>query len=136
MMPPRLSARRLCFVVLFFASVTLFISLTNNRLPWPPRKPDLSAESKQDDQQLQNLQKLQPIENSIGEEDVVVDDGEEPTKKPGKLWFLAGGTEYPGNHKGPPRLFPDQADGDRVVDQLMYVPETYQGKYGKLPTYL
>lgn len=51
---------------------------------------------------------------------------EEPPEKP---FFLRGGSRYPSKSKGPARLFPEQADGDRVVDQLMYVPEDYQGEY-------
>lgn len=53
----------------------------------------------------------------------------EPTKEdtPGKAWFLKDGQVYPTPNKGPVRLFPDQADGDRIVDQLMYIPEDYQG---------
>lgn len=45
-----------------------------------------------------------------------------------KPWFLSGGTEYPTNFEGTPKLFPDEDDGDRIVEQLMYVPEDYQGK--------
>lgn len=44
-----------------------------------------------------------------------------------KPWFLSGGTEYPTNYQGIPKLFPDEDDGDRIVEQLMYVPEDYQG---------
>lgn len=46
-----------------------------------------------------------------------------------KPWFLSGGTEYPSNFQGIPKLFPDEDDGDRIVEQLMYVPENYQGIY-------
>ncbi|KAF7278084.1 glycoprotein 3-alpha-L-fucosyltransferase A-like [Rhynchophorus ferrugineus] len=48
-------------------------------------------------------------------------------KPPEKPWFWRDGTEYPTKSKGPSRLFPDQADGDRIVNQLMYIPEDYQG---------
>lgn len=51
-----------------------------------------------------------------------------PEEKLGKPWFMKDGKVYPTPNKGPPRLFPDQADGDRIVDQLMYIPEDYQGK--------
>lgn len=57
---------------------------------------------------------------------------EEEEKEPPSLaerpYYLIGGTLYPTKSKGPARLFPEQADGDRIVDQLMYVPEDYQGK--------
>lgn len=54
----------------------------------------------------------------------------EPTieEAPGKPWFMKDGKVYPTSNRGPPRLFPDQADGDRIVDQLMYIPDDYQGK--------
>lgn len=45
-----------------------------------------------------------------------------------KPWFLSSGTEYPTNFQGVAKLFPDEDDGDRIVEQLMYVPEDYQGK--------
>lgn len=40
---------------------------------------------------------------------------------------MKDGKVYPTPNKGPPRLFPDQADGDRIADQLMYIPDDYQG---------
>lgn len=46
-----------------------------------------------------------------------------------KPWFLSGGTEYPTNFQGTPKLFPDEDDGDRIAEQLMYVPEDYEGKH-------
>lgn len=52
----------------------------------------------------------------------------EPTKEPKKRpWYFSGGTEFPSAFKGLPNLFPDQAEGDRVTEQLMYVPEDYEG---------
>lgn len=61
----------------------------------------------------------------------LVEDEEEKKEPPSlaeRPYYLTGGTLYPTKSKGPARLFPEQADGDRIVDQLMYVPEDYQGK--------
>lgn len=122
-MPPRLSARRLFLLILFFLGVSLLVSL-HHRFSWvPSRSAPAQGEPEQDDELAVTLGP------SIVQNDERVNSEEtEPTEKQGKLWFMSGGTEYPTNYKGPPRLFPDQADGDRVVDQLMYVPEDYQGK--------
>lgn len=123
-MPPRLSARRLFLVILFFLGVSLLVSL-HHRFSWvPSRTAPIQAEPEQDDE----LMVVASVPSIVQHDENVNSEETEPTEKQGKLWFMTGGSEYPTNYKGPPRLFPDQADGDRVVDQLMYVPEDYLGK--------
>uniref|UniRef100_V5G3Y4 Glycoprotein 3-alpha-L-fucosyltransferase A n=1 Tax=Anoplophora glabripennis TaxID=217634 RepID=V5G3Y4_ANOGL len=122
-MPPRLSARRLFLVILFFLGVSLLVSL-HHRFSWvPSRTTPMQADPEPDDE----LVVMASVPSIVQNYERVNSEETEPTEKQGRPWFMAGGTEYPTNYKGPPRLFPDQADGDRVVDQLMYVPEDYQG---------
>ncbi|KAJ8926721.1 hypothetical protein NQ314_020837 [Rhamnusium bicolor] len=121
-MPPRLSARRLFLVILFFLGVSLLVSL-HHRFRWVPGRTVPLQEDDEEDDDFGVTSAPSLVQNEI-----VNSEETDPTRKQGKLWFMDGGTDYPSNNKGPPRLFPDQADGDRVVDQLMYVPEDYQGK--------
>ncbi|KAG5890575.1 hypothetical protein JTB14_012703 [Gonioctena quinquepunctata] len=124
-MPPRLSARRLFLLILFFFTVSLLVSL-HQRFSW------LSVvETGQQEEKKYSDEVVASLAPPAARVELSADlDKAEPTttvRQQGKPWFMTGGTEYPGNYKGPPRLFPDQADGDRIVDQLMYLPEDYQG---------
>ncbi|XP_050515938.1 glycoprotein 3-alpha-L-fucosyltransferase A-like isoform X1 [Diabrotica virgifera virgifera] len=126
-MPPRLSARRIFLIILVLFSFSVLISV-HHRFSWIRIGSGPSLQENQDDPEINDIGDDPPssgrleISNEVGEV-------EEPTAKEnqGKPWFMKGGTEFPGNYRGPPRLFPDQADGDRIVEQLMYVPEDYQG---------
>lgn len=44
-----------------------------------------------------------------------------------KNWYLNGGTLMPKKTHGPLRLFPEQSNSDRITEQLMYIPEDYEG---------
>ncbi|KAF2887230.1 hypothetical protein ILUMI_18943, partial [Ignelater luminosus] len=50
-----------------------------------------------------------------------------PNKLKKRPWYFSEGTEFPRAFKGLPNLFPGQTEGDRVIEQLMYVPEDYKG---------
>jgi glycoprotein 3-alpha-L-fucosyltransferase len=117
-MPPRLSARRLCLLLFFFGGVTVLVTL-HQRLTWPSTKPRISQPD--DPEEIF----IPSTSAALLETDVHVT--EQPSRSLEKLWFFQGGTLFPTASKGLPRLFPDQVDGDRVIDQLMYVPEDYQG---------
>lgn len=48
---------------------------------------------------------------------------------PKKNWYLNGGTILPKKSYDSTRLLPDIINGgDRITEQLMYVPEDYEGK--------
>ncbi|XP_074039636.1 glycoprotein 3-alpha-L-fucosyltransferase A isoform X2 [Leptinotarsa decemlineata] len=120
-MPPRLSARRLFLLILFFFTVSILFSF-QGRLPW------LHVETTEQQEKEKVSDEIGASSAPSAEVSVNLDEAESITNhQQGKPWFMTGGSEFPGEHKGPSRLFPDQADGDRVVDQLMYVPEDYQG---------
>lgn len=130
-MPPRLSPRRLCLIVVFIAGVCLFVSIQNGfRLGaggaahlWNRRR-ELGASEIA-------IATATPSSDAPRVDDVrpeaATDDGRATlSSNIEKAWFFRGGTEYPSNGHGHPRLFPDQFEGDRIVEQLMYVPEDYQ----------
>ncbi|XP_074039634.1 glycoprotein 3-alpha-L-fucosyltransferase A [Leptinotarsa decemlineata] len=107
-MPPRLPVRLFLLLVIFFFIVLVFFTF------WNPNRVETEQQQKKIPDEivssLANLNEAKTIK-----------------KAHGKPWFMKDGTELPEKHKGPLRLFPDQASGDRIVDQLMYVPEDYQG---------
>lgn len=135
-MPPRLSARRLLLIVLFIGGVTVLISL-HHHFQWSRNglnqdRIDDNDDNSNDEDLDNNLDDMD-VRASFTTPPILPNEyndlfGIEATKQNTKPWFMKDGTDYPTNYKGPPRLFPDQADGDRIVDQLMYVPEDYQGK--------
>lgn len=118
-MPPRLSARRLCLVIFFFGGVTVLVTL-HHRLTWPSTKSRISSSGEENEVGVQSTVPPLPVVDEY--------ETKQPPKSHEKLWFFEGGTLFPTANKGLPRLFPDQMDGDRIVEQLMYVPEDYQGK--------
>nr|CAI5842106.1 unnamed protein product [Callosobruchus analis] len=132
LVPMRLSARRLFVTVACVCTVTLLVSL-ERRFAWLARRYDLFEPDGGEPEE--GLPEGDDAEASPeagardgGNGGTYQDDTEQTLQPPpGKPWFMTGGTDYPTNYKGPPRLFPDEADGDRIVDQLMYVPEDYQG---------
>lgn len=112
-MPPRLSLRRAFLCVLCCGGVLLLVSV-HQKWPWlPAQGPTLQAHI-----QLPTLAS-QPTPRTHSTE--------APKELPAKHWYLTGGNVYPSNFKGTPRLFPEQDNGDRISDQLMYVPEDYEG---------
>lgn len=134
-MPPRLSARRLLLLITIFGAVTLIITI-HSGLSWPQLANSNRLDSNDPDgiktTPAAGAKDNNPL-NSNNDNDnsnfkVVINDGDDvkPTKEVVKPWYMQGGKEYPENYKGPLRLFPDQADGDRITEQLMYVPENYQ----------
>lgn len=46
---------------------------------------------------------------------------------PKRNWYLCGGTEFPEKTPGPHKIFPEDDPGDRVLEQLMYLPDNYEG---------
>lgn len=46
----------------------------------------------------------------------------EPKQNP---WYFKHGTLFPSPSKKKPELFPEQMEGDRIIEQLMYVPPNY-----------
>ncbi|XP_056644935.1 glycoprotein 3-alpha-L-fucosyltransferase A-like [Diorhabda sublineata] len=126
-MPPRLSARRLFLIILLFFSVSILISI-HHRFSWIRVGTGSDLQNNEDDSDTVGIEPFVSASNhldlsaEIGNEEDSTSRGNQ-----GKPWFMKGGTDFPGNNRGPLRLFPDQADGDRIVEQLMYVPEDYQG---------
>lgn len=112
-MPPRLSARRLCLVIVFLGAVMVLVTI-NHRLPWQSSKSSVQED-------------VLPLPTTALPEIEVAEETEVATTAE-KLWFFQRGSRLPSQHSnGLPTLFPDQSDGDRIIDQLMYVPEDYQG---------
>ncbi|XP_030763324.1 glycoprotein 3-alpha-L-fucosyltransferase A-like [Sitophilus oryzae] len=123
-MPPRLSARKFVLAFLVVIGVTVLVGTKYNLSHLVNKsaqplvqvfKNELGAQTQRPEEQEEFL------DNNIFEEP------EKTVKPPERPWFLPDGTIYPTKSKGPPRLFPDQADGDRIYDQLMYMPDDYQG---------
>ncbi|KAF2900250.1 hypothetical protein ILUMI_05934 [Ignelater luminosus] len=42
-----------------------------------------------------------------------------------KPWYFKNGAAFPHPSNETPRLFPEQMEGDRITEQLMYLPENY-----------
>lgn len=137
-MPPRISLRKVCLVFILVAALFIFVSIqdgfswyTANRYSWKHNQVEEEA-PKLPPSSIPPQKKASPAPVFTRREEE--DGGERPK---GKAWFFKGGTEYPENIKGHLRLFPEQHEGDRIEEQLMYIPEEYQGKYicGSLPKY-
>ena len=118
-MPPRVSLRRLSYVILFGCVLLLlahFIAPTQ-KLSWI-NIPEAILPTQL---QLQH----QPVD-SVSISPVL--EAEDNNQVQQKAWFFSEGTLYPRNSEEMPPLFPEEDPGDRVVEQLMYVPSDYQGK--------
>lgn len=121
-MPPRLSLRRAFLCVLCCGGALILVSLQHN-WSWSPIQSIVNPSAHED----LDLLRTEPVEVQEVAEGVK----EIPTEVPRdltKAWFFREGTQFPDNFRGMPKLFPDENDGDRVVEQLMYVPHNYQGK--------
>lgn len=127
-MPPRVSLRKVCLVFILVAAISLFLSIqdgfswyTANRYSW---------KQNQVEEELPKVQPsvVVPQTKTVAPEPLQArtESDEEYAKPKGKAWFFKGGTEYPENSKGHLRLFPEQHEGDRIEEQLMYVPEEFQ----------
>ncbi|CAG9813908.1 unnamed protein product [Phaedon cochleariae] len=145
-MPPRISARRLFLLIATFSALTLLLA-HNGSLPWarlrppaqrPPTDDDPTAAARPERAESADApaqyaaEKRERAESADAPAQYAAEKREraesgDSGRPAGRPWFMRGGTEFPEKHRGPLRLFPDQADGDRVVEQLMYVPEDYQG---------
>uniref|UniRef100_A0AAR5PHD8 Fucosyltransferase N-terminal domain-containing protein n=1 Tax=Dendroctonus ponderosae TaxID=77166 RepID=A0AAR5PHD8_DENPD len=124
-MPPRLTPRKFFLAFLIIISVTLLVGSRLN-FSYFSRSPQSAALEHEQETQTPKVQERREEIKEVLERERE-DEGEEKGEPPEKPFFLRGGTRYPSKSKGPVRLFPEQADGDRVVDQLMYVPEDYEG---------
>lgn len=114
-MPPRLSLRRVFLCVLCCGGAVFLILSIHQRWTWPPT---VSPPARTTEAQISAAQIL--ISSHVHTEPALK---EEVRKKP---WYFSGGLEFPEPSKGESDLFPDQFDGDRVIQQLMYVPENYE----------
>lgn len=119
-MPPRLSLRRAFLCVLCCGGVIILVSL-HQKWPWPPTDQYLVPTPEVD---LHPRVEVEDVKQDLEEEPAPAT---EAAKDISKFWFFDGGTQFPENARGTPKLFPDEAVGDRILDQLMYVPEDYQG---------
>ncbi|CAG9768581.1 unnamed protein product [Ceutorhynchus assimilis] len=126
-MPPRLTPRKFFLTFLVVIGVTLLVGSKFNFSYFSNGTKSHHLDSKNNNG-VEDLtqQGLEEEKEEIKNEELLEDE-KEPSNPPEKAYFFTGGTLYPTKTKGPARLFPEQADGDRIVDQLMYVPEDYQG---------
>lgn len=115
----RFSLRRAFFCVLFCGCLLVAVSVFQ-KWSWYP----------QPDQHFQqfDIATITPLPQ---------DRKYQTTKKikndsPKKNWYFSGGTIYPSKTKGPLKLFPDQDAGTRIEEQLMYLPEDYDGKFNPI----
>lgn len=49
-----------------------------------------------------------------------------------KPWYFENGTIWAIKGETKPKLYPEDDDGDRILDQLMYIPQDYEGKITNL----
>ncbi|XP_050302319.1 glycoprotein 3-alpha-L-fucosyltransferase A-like [Anthonomus grandis grandis] len=121
-MPPRLLTPRKFFLTfLVVIGVTLLVGSKYRFSYFSKSSREHSLREKDLNGVEEHTQK-----DEMEKDEVELEEEKQPTKPLEKPFFLSGGTLYPSKTKGPARLFPEQADGDRIVDQLMYVPEDYQ----------
>lgn len=114
-MPPRLSLRRVFLCVLCCGGAVFLIISIHQRWPWSPTPSPPLRTIEAHLHMPMSWAEISPTD---------------PTREPRrKAWYFSGGTEFPTSSKGISNLFPDQSDGDRVADQLMYVPQTYEGNF-------
>ncbi|KAL1512977.1 hypothetical protein ABEB36_002472 [Hypothenemus hampei] len=123
-MPPRLTPRKLFLTFLVVICVTL-LAVSKYQFSYFANRKQQSPLDLENDVEVSKRDTLVLEKEEIKED--IFEERKEPVKPSERPFFLSGGTYYPSKTKGPTRLFPEQADGDRIVDQLLYVPEDYQG---------
>ncbi|KAK9870704.1 hypothetical protein WA026_008276 [Henosepilachna vigintioctopunctata] len=127
-MPPRVSLRKVCLIIVFLAAVSFLISMQDG-FSWYTATA-YSWKHNQVEEELPKVQstpvfsRTEPQPHSFVTE--VRLDHFTPHTRNRRAWFFKDGTEFPENHRGHLRLFPEQHEGDRIEEQLMYVPEEYQ----------
>lgn len=114
-MPPRLSLRRILLCMLCCGGLLLLVSV-HQKWPWLP--PPLIQTVQQSGQQSDSL-KVVSTKNT---------NTEEPGKAEDKNWYFIGGKLYPEKAKEEPNLLSGLGRGDRIEEQLMYIPNGYEGK--------
>ncbi|XP_066255401.1 glycoprotein 3-alpha-L-fucosyltransferase A-like [Euwallacea similis] len=127
-MPPRLTPRKVFLAFVVVISITLLVGSQYRFSYFSPAEPSRPGLNNVEvhTQKVQVFEANEELASVEKENEVEVED-DGPSGPPKRPYFLTGGSVLPSKSKGPARLFPEQADGDRVVDQLMYVPEDYQG---------
>lgn len=121
-MPPRVSVRRIFLCVLLGGGALLLLTL-NQKLSWvniqaPTLPPHFRFQT------ARPLPPAQPSKENFGQTEAPPPPSREEN---GREWFFNDGNVYPEKADKEPVLFPEQSSGDRVVEQLTYVPEDYQG---------
>ncbi|XP_022913644.1 glycoprotein 3-alpha-L-fucosyltransferase A [Onthophagus taurus] len=150
-MPPRLSVRRLFIGVLFWGGLLLFFTFCFGRVMWSAQQstnnnnnnnaPITETPSQPSSQNKDAHQ--QSTFNTKGAQQQVYRKVSSHTPPPKlikepfpteanlipqrKLWFFKNGDVYPRKSVGLSTLFPNESPGDRIVDQLMYIPDDYEG---------
>lgn len=138
-MPPRLSLRR-TFVCVLICGGIFFFFIIQQKWSW------LSSQSSSsiNDQSLSDginhqhihhhnhhviTQLIRTTEKSV----IYTTENTNDVRQLPKNWYLNGGTILPKKSHDSTRLLPDQSNGgDRITEQLMYVPEDYEGINYKL----
>lgn len=124
-MPPRVSVRRIFLCVLLGGGALVLLTL-NQKLSWVNiQGPTLPPQFR-----FQTAKTLPPTQPSIKENSGQT---EAPPPLPpsreenSRPWFFYDGNILPERTDKQPALFPDENSGDRIIEQLMYIPEDYQG---------
>ncbi|KAI4465622.1 alpha- 13 -fucosyltransferase [Holotrichia oblita] len=124
-MPPRVSVRRIFLCVLLGGGALVLLTL-NQKLSWVNiQGPTLPPQFR-----FQTAKPLPPAQPSIKENSGQT---EAPPPLPpsreeiSRAWFFYDGKVLPEIPQKQPALFPDENSGDRIIEQLMYIPEDYQG---------
>ncbi|GJQ69868.1 hypothetical protein Trydic_g22415 [Trypoxylus dichotomus] len=123
-MPPRVSVRRIFLCVLLGGGALVLLTL-NQKLSWVNvQNPTLQPHFR-----FQTARPLPPAQPSAEEDPWQTEAPPIPPSREenGRAWFFSDGNVYPERADVTPPLFPDESSGDRIVEQLMYVPENYQG---------
>lgn len=121
-MPPRVSVRRIFLCVLLCGGALVLLTL-NQKLLWVNEEGPKIPPAR-----FYPVRPLPPAQPS-GEDTEHTEEPSQPSQesKSGKAWFFTGGDVYPERTDNRPALFPEESSDDRIIEQLMYVPEDYQG---------
>ncbi|XP_076351643.1 glycoprotein 3-alpha-L-fucosyltransferase A-like [Tachypleus tridentatus] len=115
---PRLRLRRMLLTIVGIGCITL--AALNLRMK-EEKADDVIREQQMNDKELRKTPHLEKNFYPREQESAVME----------KLWFMKNGVKWPveTNHPGatysPPKIWPHEEDGDRIENQLMYIPTDY-----------
>lgn len=126
-MPPRLSVRRFFLCLLCCGGVLLVLVIYHHRSFLAAVDPYTFGSDGASPQSIYDATESWDPEpgDSHGKHGLPQAEDVPPGKR---HWYFSGGTEFPEKTPGPHKLFPYNDPGDRVLEQLMYLPDDFEGK--------